>query len=481
MEVKEIPFHYFNLETHWVIEQEKRLDARFYDEDVIAARVLIEKMKKSNIEILTIKDFSKEIFWPGRFKRRYISKIRGQPFIMPSEALMFLPKPKKFVTHFPENVLVDRDWLLITRSGSVGRCLITTELLKNVVVSDDLIRIIPKDKYNIGYIYAYLNTWIGQALLVKDQYGMTVKHIEPHHVESISIPHIPKLEKEINTKIVQAHKLIEEAQELILKAEKMIYSELGLPEIEEEDLKYFGGKEGGVAKSFSVKASELNMRLDASYHIPILKLIKNILKKAQKKGKYRIERIGTIAKVFDLPTYKRIYVKKDEGLPIVSGANLRQIKLYDLKYISPVSFYKSGKNYLERYRIQQGWILVTERGTIGVSSYVSKGWNNWLASHNILRMIPQDIESGYLLAFLNSEYAQYQLKSKELGAVVEVLDPPDLEDVLIPIPTDRELKKKIHNLVIEAYRKKDKANQIENEATEFLETRLNEIGERKNL
>lgn len=474
-------FQFFSIETNWIDDKEKRLDASYYAKDVIASKILIEKLEKKGIPIGKINDFSRHIFWPGRFKRRYASKKNGKPFLMPSEVMMLLPKPRKFVLNYPDNVKVNKNWLLITRSGSVGKCLIVTSFLEDSVLSDDLIRIIPKSERNVGYLYVYLNTWIGQAFLIKDQYGMTVKHIEPHHVATISVPCVPKLNTKINAKIQTVQKLREEAQKLILKAEEMIHAELGLPQIEEDNVEYFEGEKGRIIKSFIINASDLNIRLDASYHIPIIRLIHKILERGEKTGKYKLAKIGDLAKVFDLPTYKRVYVRKDEGSPIVSGANLRQIKLNDLKYISPISFFKSGKNILNKYKIKKGWILVTERGTTGISTYITKRWDNWLASHNILRVIPKKIKNGYLLGFLKSEYAQYQLKSKELGAVVEVLDPPDLEDVIIPVPTEKEIEEKIHNLVIQAYNKKDEANEIEEAVVKSFENKLVELAEEDNF
>ncbi|HEC88938.1 MAG TPA: hypothetical protein ENI52_06460 [Thermoplasmata archaeon] len=469
-----------NVPFHWIDSGEKRLDARFYTQDVIAARILVDKIQKKGIRLDNITGLSKRIFWPGRFKRCYVSQKEGKPFLMPSEVFMFLPKATKYITNYPSEVLVKENWLLITRSGTIGRCLISTKYLENFVLSDDLIRIIPNDNRIVGYLYAYLNTWIGQAFLTKDRYGATVKHIEPHHVTNIPTPRIPDLEEEINQKILEAHKLREEAQELLLKAEETIYSALGLPKIDEDDVEYFGGEIGRFVKAFEVKASELDYRLDASYHVPILRLIKKNLKEQENKGKFRLKRLGDgIAKVFDLPTYKRIYVKPEEGYPILSGTHLRQIKLYDLKYISGRSFYQREKSVIDKYKVKKRWILTTERGTTGVSALVTEYWDGWLASHNILRVVPQNINSGYLLAYLNTEYAQYQLKSKELGAVVEVLDPRDMEDIMIPIPRGESVQNKIDSLVNEAYNKKDKANQIEEEAIKELEKGLEFIAEER--
>lgn len=467
--------------VHWITEGEKRLDASFYAQDVIKARIILEKIA-NKVKMKNLKDLANDIFMPA-LKVTIPFYDQGEEYLTQSEVEFFLPKARKRVNinkiKNPDRWKVKSGYLLVSQSGTIGRITIATRYLEKFIISPNPIRIIINENLR-GYIYAFLSTWIGQALIKSPQYGITVKHILPHHLYEIPIPRIPNIEEKINKKILEAHKLREEAQELLLKAEEMIYSELGLPRIDEDDVEYFGGEIGKLIRAFEVKASELNYRLDASYHVPILRLIKRNLKDQEKNGTFKLERLGDgIAKVFDLPTYKRIYVKPEEGYPILSGVHLRQIKLYDLKYISGRSFYQRGKSIIEKYKIKKGWILTTERGTTGVSALVTVFWDGWLASHNILRVIPQKINLGYLLAYLNTEYAQYQLKSKELGAVVEVLDPRDMENILIPIPKNKSIQEKIGSLVTDAYNKKDKANQIEKKAIQKLEKTLKKVGEGK--
>lgn len=469
----------FDVPFHWVNDGEKRLDASFYAQDVIAARIVLDKVA-AKVKIANLKDIVKDIFMPA-LKITIPFCDNGQEYLTQSEVEFFLPRARKRLNinkiDDPERWKVKSGFLLISQSGTIGRVTMATKYLEKFVISPNLIRVVAEENLR-GYIYAFLSSWFGQALIKSLQYGITVKHILPHHLYNIPIPRIQDLEKEINQKILEAHKLREEAQELLLKAEEMIYSELGLPRIDEDDIEYFGGKIGRIIKAFEIKASELDYRLDASYHEPILNLIKENLKNKEKEGKFQLKQLGNgVGKVFDLPTYKRIYVKSTEGYPILSGTHLRQLKLYDLKYISGRSFYKKGKSVLEKYKVKENWILITERGTTGVIALVTKCWDGWLASHNILRVIPQNVNPGYLLAYLNTEYAQYQLKSKELGAVVKVLDPKDMENILVPIPKDKTLEDKIGSLVIDAYNKKDLANQIEENAIKYLEEILKKIAE----
>lgn len=455
--------------VHWINEGEKRLDAGFYAQDVIKARILMDKVSQ-HLEIQAISELSSRIFWPGRFKRQYVSKKDGEPFLMPSEVFMFLPKPTKYVINYPSEVKVKRNWILITRSGTVGRVLITTKYLENFVLSDDLIRVHPKEN-NFGFLYAYLNTWIGQAFLTKDQYGATVKHIEPHHVANIPIPRIPDLEEEINQKILEAHKLREEAQELLLKAEEMIYSELGLPKIDEEDVEYFGGEIGRLVKAFEVKASELDYRLDASYHVPILRLIKEKLKKGENRGEFQLTKLRELCKaIFIPPRFKRPYVKNpSEGIPFLSGTHLIEIKPLDVKYLW--NRYKK----ITLYKVYKNWILISARGTVG-RPYLITTDTPIAASDNILRCVPDrnKVLPAYLTAFLHTSYSAYQFQAQKAGSVQDLLQPTHAEDILIPLPS-KDVQDKIGSLVIEAYNKEDKANLIEEEAIKELETYLMKI------
>lgn len=467
-------FQTFDIENHWILDEEKRLDASFYAKDVIASRVLVGELKEKGVEIKKIENLSDDIFWPGRFKRRYASKKEGKPFFMPSEVIMFLPKAKKFIVNYPKSVLTKENWLLITRSGSIGRCLIATELLADSVLSDDLIRIVPKDKNNVGYMYAYLNTWIGQAFLTKGRYGATVKHIEPHHVAAIPIPIIPRLEKDINQKILAAHKLREDAQELLLKAEEMLYSELKLPEIDEDDVEYFGEDEGRIIKSFGIKASKLDFRLDASYHMPLSHLA---IQKLSKTKSGIIKRLGDVANSFVPPRFKRAYVKEpSEGTPLLQGTHISQIKPLDLKYI-----WNKMRN-LESYIVRKNWILVTCSGTIGRLSLVRDYWDNWTATNHLLRIIPNrnEIHPGYLTAFLLSIYGQVQFQRLIYGGVVdEIGEAGELfNNILVLKPKYKDIEDEIGSLVFKAYDKRDKANQIENEEIRLLEKRLKEIAEK---
>jgi len=180
---------------------------------------------------------------------------------------------------------------LITRSGTVGRCVIVGKRLATFAITDDAIRVRAKNVPR-GYLYAYLSSWIGQALISKDQYGSAIKHLEPHHLASVPVP-LPSedIQAEIHDAMMRAYELRDEANALLDEADERLHEKVGLPRFDESLVPYLpppatprlpvNRPEMPHPKAFSIRASELNERLDVSYHIPVVRTITELLKKGR--------------------------------------------------------------------------------------------------------------------------------------------------------------------------------------------------------
>ncbi len=464
---KSTVFQCFSLKTS-LIDNEFRLYASSYSLGYAESRRFIEEISKK-VDVVKIEDLTKSIFHRPRFKRLYTNKKNGLPFLMPTDVFMFPLKPRKFIINPPKGLSVEKGWILLTCSGTVGRTIIATKQLSECILSHDIIRIIPERRLT-GYIYTYLNTWIGQAFLTKDQYGATVKHIEPEHVASIPIPRIPEIEKEIHEKIMKAHKMIEKAQELLLEAERMIYTELGLPEIDEDEIEYFGDEDGRIAKAFTVSSRELNYRLDSSYHSPIVREAK----KAIANSSHQKRKLKEICKTIFVPNrFKRPYVEKQYGVAFLQGSHIPLIKPFDVKYI-----WRGLKN-IEKLIIKRDWILLTRSGTVGKVALVRDYFDGWTASEHIIRIIPKvnETNQGFLTSFLMSQFGEIQLSGIIYGGVVDEIAEKDtslIENVFILNPP-RDIQDEIGNRVIQAYDLRDSAIRIEEEAVKLLEQKISEL------
>lgn len=113
------------------------------------------------------------IFYPGRHERNYIDVGPDSvPFYSGTQILQIRPfdlqyQPgdyKPASKHF-----VEKDWILIARSGFTGRVIMVTDSMAETMVSEHVIRVICNERLmELYYVYAYLSTNnIGKILLEK--------------------------------------------------------------------------------------------------------------------------------------------------------------------------------------------------------------------------------------------------------------------------------------------------------------------------
>lgn len=444
------------IKSYWLSVGELRLDASYHSKGVSRA---IELLEECGYKLVDIEQLSDEVFTLPRIKRFY-GDAQATPYLMPSELFYFPLSPTKHVfADKIENVerwFLKEGWLIITCSGRLGKSLIVTRTYEGYIVSHDLVRVVPKEETLVGYLHAYLSTWMGKALLTKDQYGVAVDHIEPHHVKSVKIPSLPKeIQKIIHSNIMKAFNLREKARNLLVESKDALSKELELSEIEKHVR----------IKPFSVRSSELRLRFDVSYHNPLIKHIREELRRCKYKSR-NLEH--GIREPFFPNRFKRVYVEKEYGVPFLSGTNIVQIKPYDLKYLS-----KRVTTQLEDCLVRNGWVLVTRSGTVGRIALVPSGWDGWAITEHVMRLIPipKKIHSGFLVAFLQTEYGHLQVVSKIYGGVVDELAEDDVKDIVIPLPPI-DIQERIGNLVVEAYELRGLANKIESETVKTLENML---------
>jgi len=268
-----------------VLDKSKRLDASVFDINGKHAREVLEQCKWGKTNMTGDVNSLADAYYPTRFKRIMVEKSKF-PLYLPSQIQDLRPKPKGFMSHLCNTdltyLVVKKDQVLITRSGTIGNCSLVDNRFDGKTISDDVIRINAKKKIDMGFIYAFLRSDIGSILIKTNQYGSVVSHIEPEHLNSVPIPNPPDIiKRQINNLIVESFKLRDESNELLEKAEKLLYEELDLPPIEQLKPKYFDKK--ADVRNYSVKLSSLNNRLDGSYHVPIVDSIIKRLRKPRLK------------------------------------------------------------------------------------------------------------------------------------------------------------------------------------------------------
>ena len=438
-------------------EDDMRLDASYHTGTVVRARYLVAEC---GYPVQSVEELTNRVWYPTRFKRVYAtSREHGTPFLTASMMTHLRPDSDAYLSNRPgqsEKCAVEPGWILITRSGSVGRCVLATDRLSGFAVSDDAIRV-QADRVPAGYLYAYLSSWVGQALLTTDRYGAAIKHLEPRHIANVQVPVLPEAAmSDVASDIEEAYSIREQANQLIDESRELVVQELGLPILDEEP-----------PYTFHIKASDMSNRLDASYHNPLA----SMAVRALSFGLYPTVRLGGICeRIFYPGRFKRRYVDEEHGVPFIQGSHIPLMQPYEQKYLA-----RNDERNLRECRVHRRWILITRSGTAGRIAVVSNAGESGVASEHLIRLVPKEPEynPGYIAAFLMTPYGQHQVQSKIYGAVVDELTSEDVAEVVIP-DAPKELQDEIGRRVLQAFELKDQATAVERWAISVLEARLAE-------
>ena len=182
----------FSIASQWLSKgDELRLDAGFYNPRVAEALAML---KHSGLPLKSLAEVTKRIFIPPRFKRIYVERSHGVPFLQGSHVVHFQPADIKYLSATAQ-VGLDRwiiraGWILVTCSGTIGRVAIAPPSWDEWAASQHILRIVPEPSSPCpaGYIYAYLSSEIGQAQLTSRIYGAVVDEITEEQAQSVLIP-----------------------------------------------------------------------------------------------------------------------------------------------------------------------------------------------------------------------------------------------------------------------------------------------------
>ena len=408
----------------------------------------------------------------SRFKRIYTDNREDIPFFLPSDIEDIYPSPSKYISNKTrvniEELRVHKGLLLVSVSGTIGKTSLVGKKLDKQVFSHDLLRVSFKSIYDLGYVYAYLNTETGLKLLQSNNYGAVVDHIEPEHLAKVPIPNAPEeIKRRIHESIVASYDLRDQSNDLIDEAQHLLYEALDLPENPDLKPKYYAPDAG--FRCFSMSSNELNGRFDASYHLPEIKEILSLISKQAAE----VTTLGDsrISKKIILPgRFKRVYVDKGNGVPFFGGKQLLQLDPSGDKYLSINNHRDRITNELA---IAENMCVVSCSGTIGKVQIVPRHWSGWTINQHVMRIIPASKEiAGYIYIWLASPYCYFLISRNNYGAVIDEIDDKQLSEVAIPLLKDKSLQSHINDIVLKANRLRYDAYLKEQEALSQMENIL---------
>lgn len=396
------------------------------------------KIQKMNFEYLG--DLTSEIFTAGRTKRIYTSKEFGYPYLSNSDVSRNNPfdscnySSKKY--GFDENSVLKEGMIVTGRVGAIGQTsYISSEFEKNKAMgSDNIIRIVTKNKNISGYVYAFLASKFGKTFFNKLAAGGVQPYISEDMIKDIPVPLLPE------TKQQQIHQLIVEASALRVEANKLLKEAVTILE-EKINLKI--NTKVSQYQFNKVKFKDIinndQKRIDSPVYITSTK---NFITQNNKNKKL----IELGFKVYRPGIFKRVKVEKENGMPYIKGSELSKFNPFlDAEYLSHTK-----TPYIEEMLLKSDQILLTCAGSVGIAKIITKEYeeNKAIGSQDIIR-IQKDQNSlsiNYLFTYLKTDFAFDFLNSIKYGSVIERLEPFHVESVPVLIP-DKDLEMKINRLI----------------------------------
>lgn len=462
---KEIFGLFANVQIGYLVDSEKvisgdtRLDSSHFIDDV-------SYTVNSDLGFTTLSEFIQNVEEPTLFTRIYCDKEFGVPYISSSEMSEIEPPVdsrfiSKTLTKNIEQYIIKRGQILVSAAGTVGSIVVATEELDGVAGTSDILRINVDQSKNLGFIYTYLTSSFGANELSNLAYGAIIKRVRGFQLAELKTPIIQdSYVKKMNQLILQALDNRDEANRLIKKARTLVLQYNNLPPlsvIKPETLDTDGEVE---IRMTGLDEFTQDYRLDAHFYNPMAKVIvEKIIQHCPKN-----DNLFNVADCsFRGSRSTRNYVDKDNGIAFLSGKNIIQIRP-DFKYIS-----KSETANLEDMLLSEGQILISRSGTLGRTVLIYKNYEGFAASEHLIRVKPNTeiIDSGYLYAFLSSDYGYHQLLRYKHGAVIDEITEDQISQSVIPLPSKPQ-QKEIGDLVRKAYELRAEAIQLEDEAQELL-------------
>jgi type I restriction-modification system DNA methylase subunit len=172
-----------------------RINAAFYNPASSNVMSSFKDIDNKDFTSVPLGDLVEKVFCPGRFKRSYV-EAGGVPFLGGSNISQYALTTEKALSaddpHL-DDLIVKKDWILVTRSGSTGIVSRVPKAWDGYAVSEHVIRIIPNKKmmFYADYVETFLRSKWGQDLLAMGVFGSVIDEITPEFISELPIP-VPK-------------------------------------------------------------------------------------------------------------------------------------------------------------------------------------------------------------------------------------------------------------------------------------------------
>lgn len=405
---------------------------------------------------------------PSRLKGYPVDPEKGLPFLSAGQVFEANPRVRKWLATAMvpavESRYVDLDWLLLSCSGEVGRVTAVYREHLGKVITHDLLRIMPRDTEEYGWLYAYMKTPTFFSIARSSQYGHMIKHLEPEHVRTMPVA-MPEeaIRRRVAKDATAAVKMRRKARELQARADDLYFHSVNPENV-------------SVLKSAfcTVSVSSLlrgRRRMEGQFHRADILQIEAMLKEAAES----VQPLKDLVKCISmLPRFKRYF--GENGTVYRSAA-----ELFDVNPAVTKRIYAGLLENPDRYMLRPGEMVMARSGQtyglLGRTVVLTENHDGIFGSEDLIRIVPDQerARSGYLQTVLNHvDYGRPRVVRYASGTSVPHLDPLDIREVLIPrLASSREVE--IADLSDRATLLSAEADRLENKAIEVAENAISKL------
>ncbi|MYI67569.1 MAG: hypothetical protein F4103_02005 [Boseongicola sp. SB0673_bin_14] len=207
------------------------------------------------------------------------------------------------------------------------------------------------------------------------------------------------------------------------------------------------------ATSINAVFDSKELRLDAShFHQSSVNTIRDL-----KQTGLKLQPLSDLAKIWFRGPFTRVWSSPEYGLPYFNATDLLSLLALGVPSGGPRYLSNKTKTNIQALIVSEGWLLMTCSGTIGRVFCVPKRLDGWVATHDLIRIIPHQTEmTGYLYAWLGTEEAQSQILSYTHGGQIDHVTDEQVSRILVPLPSHKRIRA-IHAVTMKALSKREEA------------------------
>ena len=422
-------------------------------------------------------DLTTEIFTAGRSKRVYVISGKGYPYLSNTDVVTKNPLlGAKYVSRklsFDERSFLKKGMILTGRVGAIGKSAYVSKGIESsqAMGSDNIIRIVANETVPSGYLYAFLTSKIGMAYFDKLSAGGVQPYITEEMLYDLPVPKLANVKmKLVHEKIEEAYDLRDQSNIILKEAENSLLSYSGLKTLTTEDFEFFGVHTFDRRPSINiVKFDTITIdSINAFNYSKRMSDLKSYISKTTKT--IQLSDALSPEGFFSTGSFPRIPLNTSKAIKLINQGDIFDGIIYGKKIAKK-------KVKLDNL-VRREEILIAGVGTLGEGEtfcrvvYSNGEIEGQLVSGEFIRMkSSENVPSGYLYAWLASEYGFRLIRSTQSGTKQCRPIPSLLYKIPVPIIEHNKMQE-IHSRVLKAHNKRYKSCLLEQEAISIIENEI---------